>query len=470
MKQMLCILLSLALLLGLFSGCGQQNAETPATQNTTDAATLPPETEPQPTDPTEAMEAPPMSVSDLEEGINEQFSARGIPVTCTFYPNVQYGQWRPVFRFTTLEDPDYQYPEAELQEGDTQEIISRRYNNELHSSLSVSATDPTDKDALISYINIDGYGWDQPPQTFYEAFNLEVLEILCAVFGWEAYLETFLTPETDWAEGEQYKAREFNTEQYYLQQVMNRDSEYTSLNVYSLAASGMQMDYPTGEALLDPQLLAFDFRLSEPILDYDDKYLFGYETFNTDQMRDVYFMGSNEMNFFSVASALADYLTYTCSQLFLSYNSERDDDGLHYEIRVGDWNGYSVTLDQEAYGLSIYNDAEVFLYYDVDVTDYYDPSTLAHPVEKETILRMPIGLALLLDEGMTPEEAVQLHTHVIEHDYVDEESGVQVTVYGPRDVVHVLQENPETGENSYFVWTRGYFDYAYGHLTVYLDD
>ena len=104
--------------------------------------------------------------------------------------------------------------------------------------------------------------------------------------------------------------------------------------------------------------------------------------------------------------------------------------------------------------------------------------------QPEEFLRIPIGLSLLMDENLTVEEAIRLHTHAIEYDFIATAAdkniapvGYQVTVYGTGDVVHILAENPTTGQNTYSVMTRLYMDNAtqigklvYAHLAQYLDD
>jgi hypothetical protein len=126
------------------------------------------------------------------------------------------------------------------------------------------------------------------------------------------------------------------------------------------------------------------------------------------------------------------------------------------------------------------SDMVVDLCYDADIQDHSEFD--GH--ETEEFLRIPIGLSLLMDENLTVEEAIRLHTHAIEYDFIATAAdkdiapvGYQVTVYGTGDVVHILAENPTTGQNTYSVMTRLYMDNAtqtgklvYAHLAEYLDD
>ena len=94
-------------------------------------------------------------------------------------------------------------------------------------------------------------------------------------------------------------------------------------------------------------------------------------------------------------------------------------------------------------------------------------------------LRIPIGISRIFDQSMTWEDAIALHTQSGDYDFIatDDDyliapAGYQVTVYDSEDVVHILAEDPETGNHQYSVAVRDYvlYDYGYAHLLEYLDN
>jgi len=78
---------------------------------------------------------------------------------------------------------------------------------------------------------------------------------------------------------------------------------------------------------------------------------------------------------------------------------------------------------------------------------YYYEGTSA-----ETIRLLPTGLSLLCDDGMTASEAKELFSHAMEPDEVID--GIEVIIYCPREVAHILAYNPQTGACKYTAMTR----------------
>ena len=92
------------------------------------------------------------------------------------------------------------------------------------------------------------------------------------------------------------------------------------------------------------------------------------------------------------------------------------------------------------------------LTYNRDTRKLIDDSVLEYTEQNdipdfETILHFPIALSMICDDGMTSAEAKKLLTNTYKPFVAD--NGFMTTVYAPRDVVHLLQEDPETGEITY---------------------
>jgi len=135
-------------------------------------------------------------------------------------------------------------------------------------------------------------------------------------------------------------------------------------------------------------------------------------------------------------------------------------------------------LDPSVYRIDNY-DVAIEVYYNENIQDYLPEDYWLDTMGSEYILRIPIGISLLMDENLTVEEAIALHSHAIEYDFIATEEhitilpiGYQITVYGTGDVVHVLAEDPETGANVYSVILKAYMeiDSNYTDLLQYLDD
>lgn len=414
------------------------------------------------------------SVEELEQRINDAFVTKGVPITCTLAPYQDYGQWRGVFRWTTLEDPDYAYPEFPLEdflesgwaeEEITEEVVTQHYHDSLlRMSFFVDAGDPVRKDAPVGYIDIQFWGEAPIPEL------VEVICIACDPENGAADMSNLLDLEFVESDWEGYQERTLQKDDYSIEQTVNQEEGSNRYFIrYQDSVTVAIERYPAGEALLDPALLDYEFRLREPIVADG---LFNYY----DQTYETYFEGSGE--YFDLQALLNDFLMYTRSHVYVT-EPYWDGSGEHYNINIygGNWGD---VLDSSVYRIDKH-DVAIEFYYNVNIQDYLPEDYWLDTMESEYVLRIPIGISLLMDESITLEEAIRLHTHAIEYDFIatakDQKAGIakegfQVTVYGTGDVVHLLAENPETGENTYSVILRGYVEYDsdYSRLIQYLDD
>ena len=406
------------------------------------------------------------SVEELEQRINDAFVALGVPITCTLAPYENYGLWHGVFRWTTLEKEGYAYPEYPYEEwGQTpEEVEDERVAQYIRESihwvdLDVFASDPIRKNAPV--YDVQFRETEAIPELE------EVICIACDPENGEAALSALQGLElVESNDREGYRERTLQKDDYRIFQLVDTDPEYgyVGYQIYYEDTSSWYVSEPSGEALLDPALLDYEFQLEEPMV-VDG--LFNYY----DQSYETYFQGSGE--YFDLGALLNDFLKYTRSHLYVEYYW---DNGEHYCIHAGGWGD---VLNSSVFRIDQY-DVAIEFYYNVNIQDYLD-GDWRDSLGSEYILRIPIGISLLMDESMTVEEAIRLHTHATEYDFIataeDQEAGIaekgfQVTVYGTGDVVHLLTENPKTGENSYSVILREYVEYDsdYSRLIQYLND
>lgn len=422
------------------------------------------------------------SVEELEQRINDAFVTLGAPISCTFVPYTDYSRWRAVLRCTTLEKEGYTYPEFPyddyiqggfLPEEITDELIAQYILNQfVWADLSVYTVDPFRKDAPVSRIYLQPNGVAGLP------------EALCIACDPENGAEDFATLQSmtpvpgDW---EGYEERVLQKDGYHFTQETN--SEYGSLTYsaeYDETGSWYAED-PTGEALLDPAQLDYAFQIDGPmVVDGRFNFLQGYQT---------YFNGADDESIL-LDEVLNDFLSYTRAQTAVNLDYYIDGSGLYryyYGLYGAPWSGEDVELDRDTFRISDFsfdNCSEIYMRYNANVEQYLTDNM--YDITLENILLVPIGLGLLLDEALTAEEAIRLQTHTIEYDYIaDAEqdqyvapAGCQVTVYGTGDVVHILAEDPQSGDHHYMVITREYMKtaidpdglLAYAHLEQYLDD
>ena len=407
------------------------------------------------------------SVEELEQRINDALAAKGVPITCTFVPYVHYGCWRGIFQWTTLEDPDYAYPEFPYEQyiewGNSLEYLTDEVVAAYISSffrgvyLYVYTRDPIREDVPAYDIRLN------------ECMPPELLEALCIACDPENRAgDVEVLHSLPIAESEGQRERVLQKDGYTITHDINEEGLQDSYRIYYEADQQWYTPNLTGEALLDPALMDYEFRISKPMV-VDG--MFNY--YGEGQGYQTYFHDSQE-GWMSLHDILNDFLEYTRSKFFLDPYWDRN--GEHAYI----CDAYSgAPWDSSVFRIDVF-DMVVDLCYDADIQDYTGFSEL----EPEEFLRIPIGLSLLLDENLTVEEAIRLHTHAIEYDFIATAEdkniapvGYQVTVYGTGDVVHILAVNPDTGENTYSAMTRMYMENAmsggklvYAHLAQYLDD
>lgn len=414
-----------------------------------------------------------VSVRDFEQRLNENLANLGVPVACTLHPYCDYGRWTGVFRFTTLDDPDYSYPPVDVESYDTPEDLAAAFDNYFVTiDLDIDAMDPISKDAPIRFIDLttcDYASWGDDYPVFSQALSQDLMEAILQICGTdnpEADLEALYAAEPidDGYFMDNVPYRALSKGQYSLEFSDDNDGrKLYRIQFPILSASWMDTDGLSGEELLDPALLTYDLQVEGPMV------LEG--SFNYYQPYSSYFSGIKNNWRVLLDSAINDYLMYTRSEVSI-HSHIADDSSEIFKIYAGYNNPEDALLDYDNYGLMVNGDYEVFVYYNTNVEAYYTTPYLEQLApEKENVLRIPIAVSLLLDDRMTEEEAVRLHTHQIPCDYVTEE-GIQVTVYNASspDVVHILLEDPETGLNNYFCVTRSWFDFAYSAQAEYLDN
>jgi len=138
------------------------------------------------------------------------------------------------------------------------------------------------------------------------------------------------------------------------------------------------------------------------------------------------------------------------------------------EYGLLDWAHYGVyefTYDYES--VEEIKICEVCVYYNTNYTEYFPQEYLDAGLDPEYALRVPIAYSLIADKGMTAEEVYKLLVEEMEP--TDTWRDYQVTVYCPRDVMHILLRNPETGGHQYWLVDKARFDAHYGDLTTFLD-
>lgn len=324
----------------------------------------------------------------------------------------------------------------------------------------VDALDPFRKDAPVNRICV-----------MIDSHLPEMEEVLLIACDPENGAEDFAALQSmapvpgDW---EGYEERVLQKEDYSITQETNLEYESLSYSVEYDEAGNWYVQDPTGEDHLDPALLDYEFQLKKPIV-VDG--LFNY--YGDGQGYETYFYGSGD--YFYLGALLNDFLDYTRSHVYVK--PYWDDNGEHCNIYGRNW---EYVLDSSVFRIDVY-DVAIDFYYNVNIQDYLPSDMWDYSLEWERVLLIPIGISLLMDESMTVEEAIALHTHATEYDFIataeDQLDGIakkgfQVTVYGTGDVVHLLAENPETGENTYSVILREYVEYDsdYSRLIQYLDD
>lgn len=123
---------------------------------------------------------------------------------------------------------------------------------------------------------------------------------------------------------------------------------------------------------------------------------------------------------------------------------------------------YGIPLDTDHYRLYLSTKQFFFTLYNINVADIPDLDTSSTLYsDPQAILRIPVALSIICDSGMAEKESMQLHSHTMDIETTTV-SGDVITLYCPRDVLHILLENPENGANLYFILTKDVFDNSFG--------
>lgn len=407
-----------------------------------------------------------ISVEELEQGLNDAFAAMGVPVVCAFTPYHSYGYWGGYFRYTTLDDPDYTYPEYPYElwemspEEVTQEMIDQYRTDSLNGLvLDVRTIDPLRKDAPIDYMSFWSYGTlPELGEALFRATHPEN--------GEEEFKAFQALPIVKTAENEdEPQERTLEKEGCTITEYVYPDDgssyyryEYDIFRYWNVVI-------PSGEALMDPELIDYEFMLSGPMIENG---VFNY--YNQSQQT-IFYGSTNGVLYLS--DLINDYLDCTCSNVFVS--GYWDDAGEHYAIHEGN---RGEELDRGTFRIDVYSVA-VDVFYNENIENYIVDDGMYRTPDIYNFLRIPIGISRIFDQSMTWEDAIALHTQSGDYDFIatDDDyliapAGYQVTVYDSEDVVHILAEDPETGNHQYSVAVRDYvlYDYGYAHLLEYLDN
>lgn len=241
-----------------------------------------------------------------------------------------------------------------------------------------------------------------------------------------------------------------------------------TLDVIDLMSDEFDPYIPHGDEVNEPKYLDYEIQFGEWVMspeDYipyirkadqrsfvctSDFFLGTYSPISTYTVRYGPPMEDDFSNLSILAFNLSPY-TYAMSEYGLL-------DQTHYRV-------YEFTYD---YGsVEDIKHLEVHVYYNTNYTEYFPQEYLDAGLDPEYALRVPIAYSLIADEGMTAEEVYKLLVEGMEP--TDTWRDYQVTVYCPRDVMHILLENPETGGHQYWLVDKARFDEHYGDLITFLD-
>lgn len=453
-KRLLCLLLCAVMVLSLLAACGGQGEESQPTANTTEATTVPettvPETTAAPTEPPQTN----LTVGEFEERLNTLLKAADIPLEYDFFEWHEYGRFYNRVTYTGPDNP----------------FITNNYGYEYDATAEYFSfgdviavhSDDTDQSAIICFTISTDYRDETDPQVALFNQLIPVILSVCDDQITDEELDMFIAAE--FVKGESSTGDEFYEKVFQNDVIRCRISEqfvchnfsdgskewYEQLrvDVEFLNVSSADRNIPTGEELLDPKYLDFVFDIHQPMV--------------TDGMFNIHvsytrqFDGSTgEFAFFEV---LDDYYSGTKTPLWHSYGEYWYTSSAEYIGFGSDWE-----LDPSVFFISWFWDTpQVMMCYSTS-PEHFEGYYGAEP---EYMIRAAIGLSMLFDEGMTAEEAVQLHTHAMES--TTTEDGWQITYYCPRDVMHIVQVNPATEENTYLLMTREYFEMTYGPVEEYL--
>lgn len=462
-KRLLCLLLCTVMVLSLLAACGGQGEETQPTASTSEAETSVPTTVPETTVPetTAAPTEPPvthLTVGELETLLNEKFAEIAFPLTLEFERNERdYGSFSAHFSYTgeyadletnklirefegifsiyldatgifndslvrkiywiynkympdKLKDAEPEFVESlpDLT-AEIASLIAHAMYNQAPEDIGkqLSKLDPTEEFE-------DGY-------THYALPGIRFDNLVCLIHDYDGYLEFIFSDR-------ELIVPEFNPH------------------------------IPHGSEVNEPQYLGHEF-------------LFGEEMMGDDNIPYIYPSAP------SVYGDIWEYALATYSPIRTEPYKTYSDNGrivekycFYYDSSENSIEG---GLDLAHYGIVAYFDEsythnEIYTYYNTNYKEHFPQEYLSAGLDPEYALRVPIGISLIFDGEMTPEELSQFHTGKMEP--TDTWRDYQVTVYCPRDVMHIMLSNPETGGHQFWLLDKARFDELYGDLTVFLDE
>lgn len=402
-----------------------------------------------------------VTVQELEDGINAWFNAEGIPIECAFQAIGRdeiddVVRWEAFFRFTSLDDPDYQYPTSDLFIVDESQSMAYRQAT-MNEMVSHYIDLYVDTRGCYSYYPIVSFSI-----YVYEGLHLDgLIPAVCALWDSEMGNSTIteLYSEAIAEEGRTDRSI-INTEDYQLYVYPHPLLELTYLDGF------YGWEYAEPENLLDPELLEYKYTTSEPVVQDG--------LFNLSQhYTDIFNISVNSVNLqqISPVGLIHDYLKASGAPVYTTNY------GQSYIIPMGDFNWFveynnfvmsntEEFVDNRYFGTFSYDFiAENFG--DEMYAVYYSESAECL-VDVEYVIRAAIGYGQMLDEGMTAEEAVQLHT--TPQETVMTYGNWEVSQYCPREVMHIICKNVETGMTIYYLLPEAFFEGYFGDLEGFASD
>lgn len=447
-----------------------------------------------------------MTVSQMENAVNEYFNSIGLPMEGVFeiydyqerhkelglpsytIQDQSVTHWQMRFRFTNLEDPDTHYPTFATLDHEYPAMIATYIEYWLPFELTITANGVS-HDSAISGVeykktivrnDADHFvKWDSSWDEITIQLQNEIINTWLKEVGNES-LSAYLNGErNDWAATHLISSIDF-TESYGDDTSLCYSYCYTDTSEPVTESSEKYYEilhirdfiledggYTAPDNLFSPELLEYRYTLNSPRIPDDiSMYITHTGDYDTIYRTDIYGGSTDDIN------ALTQYLDSNASKFNLQFDHRYDDveeDGTDYswlcqylEAKNYDWLDIYEFYDNDAhveYDTRYFGIFERPLLVNIDLYHtiyslpehlcvYYNESKAASD-DLAYILRASIGLSQLWDEEMTVDEAIALHTEEQEITLVY--NNWNVTFYAPRKVTHMIAKNTETGQTLYTV-------------------
>lgn len=411
-----------------------------------------------------------ITIAELESLLNEKFTELGLPLALTIEKNVNHNSMNERGAFRS----DISYT-GEYADVETNKLI-RKFKSLF--SIALDATGVS-RDSLIRSVEFginancleelyaSGPEYIDPlTAAFTEiAFTIasalddqvpdDILEQLSAATPYDIWESTYdgvttvVTSQSDVFSGLFCQREEQDQSDLAYPWI-----SYT-FDVIDLMSEEFDPHIPHGDEVNEPQYLEHKMEIGNHVMNPEDYISYFHELPKS-------------------ASWLHDFTEGTYSPITVdSYGSNMMATETEYGFVFQDAEtGLSGSLDTDHYYVWEFCDDyptvnEVYAYYNTNYKEYFPQEYLSAGLDPEYTLRVPIGISLMFDEEMTPEELSQLHTGKMEP--TDSWRDYQVTVYCPRDIMHILLSNPATGGHQFWLLEKARFDELYGDLTTFLD-